>query len=171
MSALTTELAPKSLESLLLNVKDPFRKPFLEYNQRAADRLGLELKLAFVNEPEELKSACDTAVRDKVDALMVQPSLDLVRVAELALAHDLPSASLTSFFVRSGGLMSFSANYAELWREMTVYVGKILNGANPATLPVAQPTKFELVINLRTAKALGLSIPPTLLARADQVIE
>jgi ABC-type uncharacterized transport system substrate-binding protein len=67
--------------------------------------------------------------------------------------------------------MSFSANYAELWREMAVYVAKILNGAKPATLPVAQPTKFVLVINLRTAKALGLSIPPTLLARADEVIE
>jgi putative tryptophan/tyrosine transport system substrate-binding protein len=183
MSALTAELAPKRLEylrqivpklrrlGLFLNAKDPFSKPFREYNQLAVDRLGLELQLGFVNGPEELKSAYETAVRDKVDALMIQPSLDLVRAAELALAHDLPSASLTSFFVRAGGLMSFSANYSELWREMAVYVAKILDGANPASLPVAQPTKFELVINLRTAKALGLLIPPTLLARADEVIE
>lgn len=183
MSALTAELAPKGLEylrqlvptlrrlGLFLNAKDPFSKPFREYNRRAGDRLGLELQLAFVKGPEELKSAYETAVASKVDALMIQPSLDLARAAELALAHRLPAASLTSFFVRAGGLMSFSANYSELWREMAVYVAKILDGANPASLPVAQPTKFELVINLRTAKALGLFIPPTLLASADELIE
>ena len=183
MSALTAELAPKALEylqqlvptlrrlGLFLNAKDPFRKPFLEYNRAAVDRLGLELQPTFVNEPDELQSLFEMAARNRVDALMIQPSLDLVRAAELALAHHVPSATLTSLFVRAGGLMSFSANYTELWREMAVYVAKILNGAKPATLPVAQPTKFELVINLKTAKALGLTIPPTLLARADQVIE
>jgi putative ABC transport system substrate-binding protein len=183
MSALTAELAPKALEylqhmvpalrrlGLFLNAKDPFRKPFLQYNQAAVDRLGLELQPTFVHAPEELKTGFEIAARNRVDALMIQPSLDLVRAAELALAHHLPAATLTGLFVRAGGLMSFSANYTELWREMAVYVAKILNGAKPATLPVAQPTKFELVINLKTAKALGLTIPPTLLARADQVIE
>lgn len=183
MSALTAELAPKGLEylrqilpslrrlGLFLNATDPFRKPFLEYNQLAVHRLGLELQPMFVSGPVELQSAFETAAKERFDALMVQPSLDLVRAAELALAHKLPAASLTSLFVRAGGLMSFSANYTELWREMAVYVAKILNGAKPATLPVAQPTKFELAINLKTADALGLAIPPTLLASADEVID
>jgi putative ABC transport system substrate-binding protein len=183
MSALTAELAPKSLEylrqilpslrrlGLFLNATDPFRKPFLEYNQAAVHRLGLELQPMFVSGPVELQAAFETAARERFDALMVQPSLDLARAAELALAHQLPAASLTSLFVRAGGLMSFSANYTELWREMAVYVAKILNGAKPATLPVAQPTKFELAINLKTANVLGLAIPPTLLASADEVIE
>jgi len=183
MSALTAELAPKGLEylrqilpslrrlGLFLNATDPFRKPFLEYNQLAVHRLGLELQPMFVSGPVELQSAFETAARERFDALMIQPSLDLVRAAELALTHQLPAASLTSLFVRAGGLMSFSANYTELWREMAVYVAKILNGAKPATLPVAQPTKFELAINLKTANVLGLAIPPTLLASADEVIE
>ena len=91
---------------------------------------------------------------------MIQPSLAVARAAELALAYHLPAASLTGSFARAGGLLSYSANYTELWREMAVYVAKILNGAKPANLPVAQPTKFELVINLKTAEALGLSVPP-----------
>jgi putative ABC transport system substrate-binding protein len=102
---------------------------------------------------------------------MIQPSLNGARAAELALAHRLPAASLTRVFVEAGGLMSYSANYAELWRELAVYVAKILKGAKPADLPVAQPTKFELVVNLKTAQALGLTVPPSILARADEVIE
>ena len=124
-----------------------------------------------ISGPGELQSAFENAARQRVDALMIQPSLDQVRVAELALTHRLPAASLTSLFVRAGGLMSFSANYAELWREMAVYVVKILNGANPATLPVAQPTKFALIINLKTAKALGLQVPLQLQQLADELIE
>jgi putative ABC transport system substrate-binding protein len=183
MSALTAELAPKGLEYLrqivptlrrlgvFLNAQDPFREPFLKYSQLAVDRRGLELRPTFVNEPEQLKPAFETATKFRPDALLIQPSLDLVRAAELALAHHLPAASLTNLFARAGGLMSFSANHVELWREMAVYVAKILNGAKPAALPVAQPTKFELVLNLKTAKALALTIPPTLLASAGEVIE
>jgi putative ABC transport system substrate-binding protein len=183
MSALTAELAPKVLEflqqivpsfrrlGLFLNATDPFRKPFLEQNQLGVGRLGLELQASFVNGPGELKAAFETAASERVDAVMIQPSLAVERAAELALAHHLPAASLTRVFAQAGGLMSYSANYAELWREMAVYVAKILKGAKPADLPVAQPTKFELVVNLKTATALGLAIPPSILARADEVIE
>jgi putative ABC transport system substrate-binding protein len=183
MSAMTAELAPKALEFLqqivpsfrrlgvFLNATDPFRKPFLEQNQLGVGSLGLELQATFVDGPGELNSAFETAARERVDAVMIQPSLIGARAAELALAHRLPAASLTSGFVEAGGLMSYSANYAELWREMAVYVAKILKGAKPADLPVAQPTKFELVVNLKTAKELGLTVPPSILARADEVIE
>jgi len=183
MSAVTAELAPKGLEylkqivpslrrlGLFLNATDPFRKPFLEHNQAGVGRLGLELKPTFVNGPGDLDSAFAAVAGDKVDALMIQPSLAVARAADLALAHRLPAASLTDLFARAGGLLSYSANYTELWREMAVYVGKILNGAKPANLPVAQPTKFELVLNLKSAGLLGLVVPPAVLARADEVIE
>ena len=183
MSAVTAELAPKSLEylkqlvspfrrlGLFLNASDPFRKPFLEHNQVGVSRLGLELQPTYVNGPGDLDSAFEVATSEKVDALMIQPSLAVARAADLALAHHLPAASLTGLFARAGGLLSYSANYTELWREMAVYVAKILNGANPINLPVAQPTKFELVINLKTAEALGLTVSPSLHARADELIE
>ena len=185
MSAVTAELAPKAIETLkqmvpsfrrlglFLNASDPFRKPFLEHNQVGVGRLGLELRPTFVNGPGDLDSAFKVAIAtsEKVDALMIQPSLAVARAAELALACHLPAASLTGSFARAGGLLSYSANYTELWREMAVYVAKILNGAKPANLPVAQPTKFELVINLKTAEALGLTVPSSLLTRADEVIE
>jgi len=183
MSAVTAELAPKALEylkqivpslrrlGLFLNAKDPFRRPFLQHNQVGVARLGLELHTTFVNGPGELDSAFQAAAREQVDAIVIQPSIAFERAAELALAHHLPTASLTGHFVRAGGLMSYSANYAELWREMAVYVAKILNGSSPATLPVAQPTKFELVLNLKSARALGLVAPPSLLALADELIE
>jgi putative ABC transport system substrate-binding protein len=183
MSAVTAELAPKAIEylkqvvpsirrlGLFLNASDPFRKSFLEHNQVGVGRLGLELQPMLVNGPGEVDSAFDTATTQKIDALMIQPSLAVARAAELALAHRLPAASLTGLFARAGGLLSYSANYTELWRQMAVYVAKILNGANPANLPVAQPTKFELVVNLRAAETLGLTVPPSLLAHAHEVIE
>ena len=93
------------------------------------------------------------------------------RIVELATKQRLPSMSQDRAFVELGGLLSYGANITELSRRGAAYVDKILKGARPADLPVEQPTKFELVINLKTAKALGLTIPPSLLARADQVIE
>jgi putative ABC transport system substrate-binding protein len=183
MSAVTAELAPKGIEylkqivpslrrlGLFLNAKDPFRRPFLQHNEVGVARLGLELHPVFVNGPGELDAAFQAAAGERVDAVMIQPSIAFERAAELALAHHLPAASLTGHFVRVGGLMSYAANYAELWREMAIYVAKILNGAKPANLPVAQPTKFELVLNLRSAGALGVVVPPSLLARADEIIE
>jgi putative ABC transport system substrate-binding protein len=109
--------------------------------------------------------------KDRPDAIIVQPSLPTQRAAELALKHRVPAVSVPRWFAEEGGLMSYSAVYVELFRKAAVYVDKILKGAQPAELPVEQPTHFELVINMRTAKALGVEVPATLLARADEVIE
>jgi len=92
-------------------------------------------------------------------------------VADLAIKHRLPTMSMLKDVVEAGGLMSYSPNYDDLYRRGASYVDKILKGAKPADLPVEQPTKFELVINLKTAKALGLTIPPSLLQRADEIIQ
>ena len=106
-----------------------------------------------------------------MEAVLIQPSLPIKHAAELALTHRLPAASPTRGFVKDGGLLSYSANYSEVWKEMAVYVAKILRGAKPADLPVAQPTRFELSVNLKTANALGIEIPPSIMGLADQIIE
>ena len=105
------------------------------------------------------------------DAVVIQGSLPVKLTVDLALKYQLPSLSTQKSAVLAGILMSYNASFAERGRMIANYVEKILKGAKPADLPVEQPTKFELVINLKTAKALGLEVPPTLLARADEVIE
>jgi len=115
------------------------------------------------------------ASKDRADAVMVLPSPVLFsqrkQIADLAIKSRLPTISSWPEFVADGGLMTYSANINDLFRRAATYVDKILKGARPADLPVEQPTKFELVINLKTAKALGLTIPQSLLVRADQLIE
>ena len=101
----------------------------------------------------------------------VLTNLNRKRVFEFAAAHQLPAIYEVSYMVREGGLMSYGVNFADLYRRAAGYVDKILKGAQPGELPVEQPTKYELAVNLKTAKALGLTIPPSLLLRADQVIE
>ena len=120
---------------------------------------------------EELEAAFADMGKERPDAVIVQPSLPAKRVAELALRYRIPAVSTLRGFVEEGGLMSYAAVDAYLYRRAAVYVDKILKGAKPADLPVEQPTKFELIINMKTAKALGLTVPPSLLARADEVIE
>ena len=183
VSAATAEVGPKNLQilqqivpslrrvGLFLNKTDPFRKPFLEHNQYGADKLGIELKPIFIDGVVELASAFDTATSEKLEAVLIQPSLPITRAAKLTLAHHLPAASPTRGFVRNGGLISYCANYEEVWRQMAYYVAKILQGARPSDLPVEQPTKFEFLINEKTAKALGLTIPPLVTSMADEVIE
>jgi ABC-type uncharacterized transport system substrate-binding protein len=183
VSAATAEVGPKNLQlltqivpslkraALFLNKTDPFRKPFLEHNQRGADQLGIELKSIFIDGVTELASAFDTATREKLEAVLIQPSLPISRAAAFALSHHLPSASPTRGFVSNGGLISYCANYEEVWRQMAFYVAKILKGAKPSDLPVEQPTKFEFLINGKTAKTLGLTIPPLITSMADEVIE
>jgi len=147
--------------------------------QAAARMLGVELlELQVTSEgtqPSDLDHAFKTASRDRADAMIVIATTSFfglrARIADLALQHRLPAIYPSPSYVHSGGLVSYGQNDTEYYRRAAVYVDKILKGAKPEDLPVEQPTKFELVINLKTAKALGLDLPPTLLALADEVIE
>ena len=136
-------------------------------------------KLLFTNagfsKPEELDSAFAAATRDRADAIIVVIAplvyAERQRIADLALKHRLPSLSTTSEFVTAGLLVSYGTSYTDLFRKAAVYVDRILRGARPGELPIEQPTKFELFINLKTAKALGIAIPQPVLMRADRVID
>jgi putative ABC transport system substrate-binding protein len=143
--------------------------------EAAARTLGLELRLVAVRRPDELRRAFATIADTRADALFGFPSPMLFterrRIVELATKQRLPSIFQDRAFVELGGLLSYGADITALSRRGAVYVDKILKGAKPADLPIEQPTKFELVINLKTARALGLTIPPSLLARADEVIQ
>ena len=155
----------------LANAIDPFSKPFLEQIKLGGEATGIAIKPIRISNNKELESAFAAMERDRPDAVIVQPSLPSKRAAELALQHRLPAVSVPRWFADEGGLMSYSAIYADLFQKAAAYVDKILKGAQPADLPVEQPTRFQLVINMKTDKALGLEVPPSLLARADEVIE
>jgi putative tryptophan/tyrosine transport system substrate-binding protein len=143
--------------------------------EAAAQVLGLRLDVVDVGEAKDLDRAFQASTAAHTDAVIALPSpLFAVyrrRVAELALKNRLPTVSFETGFAEAGGLMSYGPNVPDMHRRAATYVDKILKGAKPADLPVEQPTKFELVINLKTAKALGLTIPPAVLARADEIIE
>jgi putative ABC transport system substrate-binding protein len=143
--------------------------------EAAAPLLGLQLIIANVHDLAGIERAFDDFVHMSVDALVVMPdavfSAYRGRIIELASVHRLPAIYDYSYFARSGGLMSYGPDPLDLYRKAAGYVDHILRGEKPANLPIQQPTKFELVINLKTAKALGLAVPPTLLALADEVIE
>jgi putative ABC transport system substrate-binding protein len=142
--------------------------------ERAARLLNVELQPFGVRAAEELEAVL-AAVGQRVQALMVVPALLFTeqqrRIAALAVKNRLPTVLSRREQVRAGGLMSYGTNYSDTYRRAASYINKILKCAKPADLPVEQPTKFELVINLRTAKALGLTIPPSVLARADELIQ
>jgi putative ABC transport system substrate-binding protein len=157
--------------AVLANASDPFTKSFLEQMLLGGQILHLEIQTVMVNGADELDSAFAAMKENTVDAVIVQPSLPRMRIADLALKNRIPAISPTGAFAAEGGLAVYGASRAEMMRKTAGYVDKILKGSKPADLPVEQPTKFELVINLKTAKALGLTIPPTIIARADEVIE
>ena len=150
-------------------------KDMLKEADAAGRALGVRLQVVKARGPADLDKAFSDMARASADALTVLPSSMVLserrRLVDLAAKNRLPALYAQREFVYAGGLMSYGPNVADLFRRAATYVDKILKGAKPADLPVEQPTKFELVINLKTAKALGLTIPRSLLQRADQVIE
>ena len=149
--------------------------PMVAEAEKAAVQLGLRLHMIDVQRPEELSAAFQTAVRGGAQAIMSTQApfswLNRFRMAELALKHRLPSLSCQVNSAEAGTLLFYGPSIRESCRRAAAYVDKVLKGTKPADLPVEQPTTFELVINLKTAKALGLTIPPSLLQRADEVIQ
>ena len=143
-------------------------------SQATARTLGLEVATLEIRRAEDIAPALE-ALKGRAEALYVgiDPLMNTnrIRIDTLALAARLPTMHGFREYVEAGGLMSYGPNFPDLFRRAAEYVDKILRGTKPADIPVEQPTKFDLVINLMTAKALGLDIPPTLLARADEVIE
>jgi putative ABC transport system substrate-binding protein len=146
----------------------------MESVRRAARSLDLPLQILEVREPGDFEAAFAAMVKERADALLLSGDamffVHRVRLAELALKNRLPSMSTQWQWVDAGGLIAYAPSFPDQWRRAATYVDKILRGAKPADLPIEQPAKFELVINLKTAKSLGLTIPQPLLARADEVI-
>jgi putative tryptophan/tyrosine transport system substrate-binding protein len=186
LSLQSTDLAGKRLElfrevvpdlrrlAIMAHVGNPGAVLELAEVQAAARALGLEVATLEIRRAEDIAPAFE-ALNGRVDALYIETDALIfthrIRINTLALAARLPTMHSVRAYVEAGGLMSYGPNYTDLFRRAGELVDKILRGAKPADIPVEQPTKFDLVINLTTAKALGLELPPTLLARADEVIE
>ena len=186
MSLLSPELSAKRVEVLreavlglsriaIFATRNPNQPALLKETQVAAASLGIQAASVVVPNADALRGAFQEVIRQRAQGgLLLQDSLFTVqraRIADLALKHRLSTISGETGFAQAGGLLHYGPNIVDVWRQSTLYVDKILKGAKPADLPIEQPTKFELVINMRTAKALGLTIPPSLLLRADQIIE
>ena len=173
---LLKDLLPRiSRVAILWNAANPYSALVREETVGAAQTLEVELQSLEIREPADIDGALEAATGQHADALIVVEdplTIDLrKKIAEFAVDHRFPTISGLRVFADSGVLMSYGADLADIIRRSVVYVDKILKGAKPSDLPVEQPTKFELVINLKTAKSLGLTIPSLLLARADEVIE
>jgi putative ABC transport system substrate-binding protein len=174
--ALLKEAVPGiSRVAVIFDPATPSHGPGLKAVKIAGPTLGLQVQSASVHSATEYDSAFAAIVRERADAVLVLSTPLFIagakRLAELCLVNKLPSLFGPKHHVQEGGLMSYSPDRADLWRRGAIFVDKILRGIDPADLPVQQPTKFDLVINLKTAKLIGLTIPPTLLGRADEVIE
>jgi len=163
------------LVGVISNSAGPNHQAMFDSVTVAARTLGMQLLLKEIRGPSEFDDAFDALAREQVGALFVfgDPMLGVhrARLAKLAVQHRLPAVYTNRLHVDAGGLMSYGPSFTDLWRRAAAYVDKVLKGAKPAELPVEQPTKFELVVNARTAKALGIALPSSLLARTDEVIE
>jgi putative ABC transport system substrate-binding protein len=183
LSAATAELAGKSLELIreilpgarrvaaLADPANTFTKSFLAQIHASAKAAGFEIQDVMLGGTQDLEPIFAGMVSGGVDALVVQPTLPRAPIIALARKHRLATVSGNRAFADAGGLMTYAGSLADRYRNAAPYVDKILKGAKPGDLPVQQPTKFELVINLKTAKALGIAVPPAMLTRADEVIE
>jgi putative ABC transport system substrate-binding protein len=187
VTCMTTELSPKRLELLkeavpkasrVMFLQDPEAAPnALRLTQEVAPRLGITLQVAQVGTPEELQPALAMIAKERPAALFVYPDIVLSahprpqQLADFAIKARLPTVHAFRFFVDAGGLMSYGAAQSEIYTMAAEQVAKILAGTRPSELPLRQATRFELVINLKTAKALGLTIPQSLLVRADEIIQ
>jgi len=171
------ELVPKAVHiaALINPANTPIADAALQDIQEAARVIGLQIQVLKASTNREIEAAFATLVRDGVDALFVAPDTFFVsrrvQFATLAAHHRIPAAYNGRDFVEVGGLMSYGTDRVDTYRQVGAYAGQILKGAKPADLPVLQSTKFEFVINMQTARALGIEVPPTLLAIADEVIE
>ena len=172
---LLKEAAPKvSRVAVLWDPGTPFHRAMLKEIDTASPSLRLQSLAIAVKSRDDLGNALSEIARAHADAVFVSQGMSPTarrQLLDFVAKHRLPTMFLLRDYVSAGGLMSYSPDFSEMFRRAGTYVDKILKGASPADLPVEQPTKFELTINLKTAKALGLTIPPSVLGRADQVIE
>ncbi|MBI3375072.1 MAG: ABC transporter substrate-binding protein [Betaproteobacteria bacterium] len=187
LTNIVEDLSPKQLEMLLsiapklsrvavlLNPDNSSQAVVSRSVQAAAQKRSVKMLPAEARTPQEIEKAFSKMARENVGAVIVMPDPFLYQqrrqVIELAAKHRLPSIAWVREYVEAGGLMSYGSNFADMYRRAAAYVDKILKGAKPGDLPVEQPTKFEFVINRKTAKTLGLAIPRELLLRADELIE
>jgi putative ABC transport system substrate-binding protein len=173
---LLRELVPRAARiAVLINPADAASETTVKEAETVARAVGLQIQVFNANTSREIDSAFETMVRDNYEALFVGASAFMasrrVQLAQLAAFNRLPATYSIREYVEAGGLMSYGTNIFDAYRQMGVHTGRILKGAKPADLPVVQATKFELVINAHTARMLGLTVPPGVLAIADQVIE
>jgi putative ABC transport system substrate-binding protein len=173
---LLRDFAPKLTSiGLLVNPNNPNAAVQTKEMQAATSALGLHLQVLSAGSQSDFDNTFAALVQQRPDALVVSADPFFFshrdQLVALAMRHSMPAVYYAREFVAAGGLISYASSFGDSFRQAATYVGRILKGEKPADLPVLQPTKFELVINLKTAKALGIEIPPTLLARADEVIE
>ena len=188
LSLALIELAGKTVELLrealprvtrigcVVHAEDELHRGFLSEAETAAGRLGLHLRPVTLRNVGELDAAFGSMVRERIAAVVVQPIFTVdpevrMTLVRLLVKHRLPAVSGLRRFAEAGGLIAYASEFSDLPRRAAIYVDKILKGATPGDLPVEQPTHFQLVFNMKTAKALGLTIPPVLLLRADHIIE
>ena len=175
LQLLTELVSPLARVAILYNPEDRNKEWEYKQSRQAADKLGLVLRAYEARSSIEIDEAFTRIVDDHAQALIILADVLTVahqkKLAGVALANKLPAMFGFREFVEMGGLISYGSSNPAMWRRAASYVDKILKGSSPSDLPIEQPTRFELVVNLKTAKALGLEIPPTFLARADEVIE